>query len=320
MIFSLPVPAKLEVQIEAGNTCAHEIALREVALLTKVGAWTLDFESRALFWSSEIKAIIDVGENYAPQFASTMRFYHPDARDTISACIEETHTTGEGWDLELPMITATGRNIWVRTIGRAVYDSHRIIGLAGALQDITSDIEKRLELQDMASQAHQALSNLSTYNAVLDRHALVATIDLDGRFVFVNDLFCSVSGYARDELLGSPQSILETDHHPKSFFRQMRLTLMRGQTWHREVCHNAKSGGMYWVDMTIAPELDTNGHPVHYVAICYDITERKRTQAKLNETTSRMTGFFDVAHDAISVADKHGKFVSVNPAFEKVLG
>jgi PAS domain S-box-containing protein len=320
MPFPLPLPPKLNTQLDASNCCAHDMALREAALLAKVGAWSFDFATNALFWSKEVKDVIEVEEDYVPQFSTTMSFYHPDARETISSCIEEAHSTGEGWDLELPMITATGRNIWVRTIGRAVYDQTRIIGLAGALKDITSDIEKRLELQEMASQAHQALSNLSTYKSVLDRHALVATVGMDGRFTFVNDLFCSVSGYGRDELLGQLQSILETDHHPKSFFRQMRVTLMRGHTWHREVCHNAKNGGIYWVDMTIAPEFDVNGHAVHYVTICYDITERKRTEAKLNETTSRMAGFFDVAHDAISVADKHGKFVSVNPAFEKVLG
>jgi PAS domain S-box-containing protein len=299
---------------------ALEIAAREVALLNKVGAWTFDFSKQALFWSHEIKAILEVTQDYNPTFSSSVNFYHPDARATVSSCIEEAHMTGQGWDMELPVITATGRHIWVRTIGRAVFEGDKVVGLAGALQNITSDIEKRLQLQEMASQAHQALSHLSTYKSVLDRHALVATIALDGRFTFVNDLFCSTSGYAREELIGQPQSILETDLHPKSFFKKMRLTLMRGQTWHEEVCHSAKCGGQYWVDMTIAPELDQNGTPQHYVTICYDITQRKLTEAKLNEATSRVIGFFDVAHDAICVAYPDGKFLSVNPAFEAILG
>jgi PAS domain S-box-containing protein len=299
---------------------AQAIAQREVALLTKVGAWTFDFAKQELFWSPEIKAIVEVDRDFTSSFAATLGFYHPDAQATFSACVEETQSTGAGWDLELPIITAQGRNIWVRSIGRAVYDGDQIIGLAGAVQDITSDIEKRIELQEMASQAHQALIHLSTYKAVLDRHALVATIDLNGRFTFVNDLFCSVSGYAREDLIGQLQSILETDHHPKSFFRQMRLTLLRGHTWRQEVCHSAKAGGVYWVDMTIAPELDHHGRPAKFVAVCYDITERKLTESKLNEVSNRVAGFFDVAHDAICVADSTGKFVSVNPAFERVLG
>lgn len=302
------------------SSSAAAIALREVASLTKVGAWTFDFATQELFWSKEIKAIVEVDESFAPSFGSTMDFYHSDAHETFSSCIEEAHSTGEGWDLELPMITAKGRNIWVRTIGRAVYEDGCVVGLAGALQDVTSDIEKRIELQEMASKSHQALTNLSTYQAVLDHHALVSTISLDGKFTFVNDLFCDVSGYSREELIGQPQSILETDYHPRSFFNHMRLTLMRGQTWHSEVCHGAKNRTSLWVDMTIVPVFDQSGRPEHYVSVCYDITERKLTEAKLNQVTSRVTGFFDVAHDAICVANKEGKFVSVNPAFEKVLG
>jgi PAS domain S-box-containing protein len=304
----------------ANEPSADAIALCEVAALNKVGAWTFVFARQELFWSKEIKAIVEVPEDYSPSFGNTLNFYHPDAQETFSSVIEEAQSSGEGWDLELPMITASGRNIWVRTIGRAVFNEGYIVGLAGALQDITSDIEKRIELQEMASQAHQALANLSTYQAVLDKHALVSTIALDGTFTFVNDLFCSVSGFSREELIGQPQSILESDFHPRSFFNKMRITLMRGQTWHNEVCHHAKNKGKFWVDMTIVPELDGYGSPQRYVSVSYDITERKRTEAQLNEVNNRITGFFDVAHDAICVTDLKGKFISVNPAFERVLG
>lgn len=296
------------------------IAKGTVASLTKVGAWTFNFANQELVWSAEIKTIVEVDHDFAPSFSESMNLYHADARETFASCIEEAHSSGEGWDLELPMITASGRDIWVRTIGHAVFQDGQVVGLAGALQDITSDIEKRIELQEMASQAHQALANLSTYQSVLDRYALVSRIALDGTFTFVNDLFCNVSGYAREELIGQPQSILETDYHSKLFFKKMRLTLMRGEAWHSEVCHSAKSGGRYWVDMTIVPELDQSGRPHSYVSVCYDITERKLTEVKLNEVNNRVNAFFDVAHDAICVADGSGKFVSVNPAFERVLG
>lgn len=320
MSFASPVHIARPDRPCPSSLSASDIALREVANLSKVGAWTFDFARQTLWWSNEIKTFVEVAPDFAPSFASTLNFYHPDARDAISSSIEEAHSTGDGWDLELPMTTAKGRDIWVRTVGHAVFEGDQIVGLAGAIQDITDDIQKRIELQEMASQAHQALANLSTYQAVLDHHALVATIGLDGKFTFVNDLFCSVSGYSRDELVGQPQSILETDYHSPAFFKKMRLTLMRGQTWHSEVCHNAKCGGIYWVDMTIVPVLGIDNRPTHYVTVCYDITKRKLTEAKLSEVTSRVTAFFDVAHDAVCVANSKGKFVSVNPAFEHVLG
>lgn len=302
------------------TTNPNDIALQEVANLTQVGAWTMTFANRALHWSDQVRRIVEVDATFVVSAAASRDFYAPEAFETLLACIEETQMSGEGWDLELPMVTALGRNIWVRLVGRPVFENGHVRAIAGAMQDITIDVEKRIELQDMASQAHLALADLSTYQAVLDHHALVATISLDGRFTFVNDLFCSVSGYDRSELLGSLQSILETDYHPKSFFRQMRLTLMRGHMWHNEVCHGAKCGAQFWVDMTIVPVLDACGRSERFVSVSYDITERKQTQAKLNAANKRESAFFDVAHDAICVADKMGKFVSVNPALEAVLG
>jgi two-component system, sensor histidine kinase len=298
----------------------REIAEAEVAIISKVGAWTMDCATRELYWSDQLRRLLELDDGCMINAASSRSFYHPEAFETLLACIEEAQMSGEGWDLELPMITATGRNIWVRLVGRAISENGVVVTLAGAMQDITSDVEKRIELQEMAAQAHHSLANLSTYQAVLDHHALVATISLDGIFTFVNDLFCSISGYSRDELVGSHQSILESNHHPMSFFRKMRATLLRGQSWHGEVCHGAKCETPLWVDMTIVPELDVYGRPERFVSVSYDITERKETETKLNEVTSRVTGFFDVAHDAICVADSSGKFVSVNPALEKILG
>ena len=299
---------------------ADTIALQEVAKLSKVGAWTYDFSSEELFWSQEIKSIIEVAPDFVPSYAATIVFYPPDTHETILTLSEHAQSTGEGWDLELPMLTAKGRTIWVRTTGHAVYEDERVAYLAGALQDITSDVERRIELQEMASQAHQALADLSTYQAVLDQHALVGTISLDGKFTHVNDLFCSVSGYQREELIGQYQSMLETDYHPKSFFTNMRRTLMRGKPWQSEVCHGAKNRGLLWVDMTIMPVMDTYGRPERYVSVSYDITERKRTEAELSEATDRVIGFFEVAHDGMCVSDATGKFVTVNPAFERMLG
>lgn len=307
-------------QVGVMTDAAELISLQAVASLTKVGAWTMHCATRTIVWNQQFRRIVEVDDEFFPSPAATRKFYQPEAFETLWTCVEAAQFAGEGWDLEVPMITATGRNIWARMTGYAVYDNGIVTHLAGALQDITIDVERRIELQDMAAQAQLALVNLSTYQTVLDHHALVATIGLDGRFAFVNDLFCSTSGYSREELIGQSQSILESDYHPQSLFRRMRHTLMRGQTWHHELRHGAKNRAIFWVDMTIVPVLDAHGRPERYVSVSYDITERKKTEAKLHEATSRIVGFFDVAHDAICVADMSGNFVSVNPAMEKILG
>ncbi len=154
---------------------------------------------------------------------------------------------------------------------------------------------------------------------VADLHAIISATDPEGLITYVNDNFCNITGYRRDELLGKNHRILKSGHHSPAFYERMWKTLIDGSPWHGQIKNRKKDGTFYWVEATIAPMYSPDGSPLGYLSLRTDITstmeilERLRLQARVIE----------MAGDSIVIADARlpdTPLIHVNPAFEAMSG
>ena len=258
-----PYPASLEQFLDvADNVFVTLDASGSITLLNRHGCELLGYEEADV-----------IGKNWFEHFLPA------EVRAEVHTVFDRLIAGGRDGPLraESPVLCRDGsqRTIaWHNTLLRE--RDGRVIGTLSSGTDITEQWR-----------AHQALrasrKELEDIKHAIDKAAIVAITNVAGRIFYANDRFCLISGYAREELIGQDHRLINSGHHPPGFFKELWQTIASGKVWRGEVCNLSKEGHRYWVDTTIVPFLDDRGRPYQYMAIRTDITDRKRSDARLRE-------------------------------------
>jgi PAS domain S-box-containing protein len=177
--------------------------------------------------------------------------------------------------------------------------------------------------EDELNAARREKGDLKT---ALNEHAIVAATDYQGRITYVNDKFCAISKYSREELLGQDYPAPIDDSHCEGFCKEMWSTVREGRVWHGQVKNRAKDGSFYWVAATIVPFLDPHGKPSQFVAIHADITEHKLAEealtssyAEIKQLRDRLEAESAFLKAEIKVSQAHGQITGHSQAIKRVL-
>jgi len=190
-------------------------------------------------------------------------------------------------------------------------------------------LEYEQSLIESREKTNEVLTELNQQKFALDQHSIVAITDVKGTITFVNDLFSQVSGYSKEELIGQNHRLLKSGVHDKKFFHDMFQQLVKGETFHAEICNKAKDGHLYWVDTTIVPYVNKKGKPESYIAIRTDITRQKQVSLELIESKELINKALDDLnqqkfaldqHSIVAVTDVQGTITFVNDLFTEVSG
>ena len=168
--------------------------------------------------------------------------------------------------------------VWLQASYNPVFDGNgKVYKIIKIGYDITELKQQRVELDKLTLNLDQQVS-------VLNKAAIVSETDADGNIIFVNDFFCAISEYSREELIGQNHRILKSGKQPDGLFKGMWKAISTGLVWQGEILNVSKTGNYYWVETTIMPFKNKDGKIEKYVAIRFDITKQKESEALKKQT------------------------------------
>ncbi|HVC09801.1 MAG TPA: PAS domain S-box protein [Elusimicrobiota bacterium] len=200
---------------------------------------------------------------------------------------------------------------WADMLGTAALFYLIVRSLAGCLQRTTHE--------KAAGERHyeKILSNIRT---ALNNSADVAVTDAEGSIIYVNDRFCRLSGYSREELLRQNHRIINSGAHSKEFFGELWDTITAGKVWRGEVCNRAKDGSLFWESTVVTPIIGDDGKPVQYVVIRHDITARALMEQELRRSEENQMLAAEAAQLGIWSSDEKDGRVEWSPLARKIMG
>ena len=251
--------------------------LEESQRIAKIGSWKFNLITNDLVWSEGHYRIFEMDKLPSDQLYKTYRTrVHKDDLDKLDKVSEKALRTGENFKVKYRIVFPDKSIKHILEIGQPFKNEKgEVIELQGIIQDIT-------EITVAEREIAQKTKEIRDIRSALDESAIVSISDKKGLLTFVNDNFCTISKYSRQELIGKDQRDI-TGYFVKENSSEILKIIMQGNVWKGEVRNLAKDGSSYWEKMTIVPFLDETNIPYQYISISTDITDQKLAEENLTD-------------------------------------
>jgi PAS domain S-box-containing protein len=160
---------------------------------------------------------------------------------------------------------------------------------------------------------------LNQYKDVVDEASLVSKTNIKGIITYVNDNFCKVSKYTKEELIGKNHNIVRDDNVSKHTFKKMWNTISAGKVWKGIFSNKAKDGTIYYVDATISPTFNEKNEIEEFIAIRQDITKQIQSKQRIKDKEKLINAVFDNQDSIVIYASKVKGMMNVNKKLFEIL-
>ncbi|MGD1906529.1 MAG: PAS domain S-box protein [Leptolyngbyaceae cyanobacterium] len=323
---------QLQNQLHAHQACDRRSAQQQsIEALGQTGSWSVDLETGETWWSPQMRHIHGLdesfGSNVTQNFDFHLSFYPSESRETIRQALAQLLEQGQGYDLELPFVTAQGRRRWVRTVAQALTQAGQVTQLVGTLTDISDRKALELSLQDSEAQLGRILH---------DAPACIASYRLYGRdcadpthyaddswdYGFYSAGCEAVFGYTNTAFL-EDKNLWRSRVHPEDWDA---VLLPRYEAFYREAPTDVKyrfyhaDGSLRWIAEKTTSQWDGENNAWLITTVSSDITASKQVRLALQTREAEFRAVFEQVGVGINQTNQAGQFIKTNQWFCALLG
>ena len=288
---------------------ASQAFLARTGRVAGVGGWELDLLTSKVTWSAQTRLIHEVPADFEPSLDTAVNFYTPTSRPVIEEAVRVGMEHGQPWDLELSLITATGRPIEVRAQGEVEFEDGRPVRLVGAFHDIT----ERKRLEQRVTDSERFLRQIADSLPIR-----IAYVDAQLRYSFVNLAHSKRFGRAREEIIGRTRE--ELAPRDLDFGIDARVSAVLAGQPQRFEFEESVNGELRQIDSHLIPDVAEDGRVRGFFSTGVDITERAAAQRFLQLQTATLRSVTESIPAIVVVVDSNLRYRFVNGAFERWYG
>ncbi|HEX4152332.1 MAG TPA: PAS domain S-box protein [Steroidobacteraceae bacterium] len=288
---------------------ASEDFLRRTGRVAGIGGWEINLSTGELRWSTQVRRILGVDDDYVPTVEKAFDFFTAEARLTLRRAMDDARFRGISWDLELPLIPTSGHQIHVRAVGEAELGADGVpFRLVGTLQDVTDRHRLEKELRELTE----------VFDNTTD---LVAQTDWQGRVHFINKSARRALGFDESKPLeGHTFREFYTPETNERFLREIVPAVKRAGVWIGETQVVLKDSRVVPVNHMVIGHFDLQGRVSRYSSLMRDITEDVAARRQLARQTAMLNTIIEAIPAMVAVFDRDMRYLLVNKGYERWRG